>query len=617
MAKEKIINNTEALEKFDTPMQAAFKNFFRNKLAIAGLVVFVSIFLFVFIGSSMTKYDPYYDQTVLRNIKPGFGYLNFPSELNGKEIKKISTGITFSVALDTEGDVYMWGVDYNDVLNPPQEVLDRLENETIVDIAAGDRHVIVLNDRNEIFGWGHNFFGQTSIQELIENKDGHRGTCPPGGCPESLTKDNPGLILQNEKIIKIEAADLMSAALTENGNLVIWGAVENNRMNRVPSDVQGNIADFELSTQSVIVLLEDGSVRNFGISGNIHQSSLTDEIRAMEFTDIAITYRNAFGLTPEGEIVGWGYSLNPTMNIPEFESKVVKIDGGREHMVALLEDGSVVTWGDNEYGQTKTPNISNGKEIFANFFQTYATTEDDQVEAWGHNGFPLGADERGRDLFVRLLHGGRISLTIGAIAVIIQVTLGSILGMISGFYGGRVDNLIQRIGEIIGSFPFYPLVITLSAMLPPGYPATTRMIMIMLILGFTGWPGISRLVRGQILQEREKDFVLAAKALGIRERNIVLRHILPNVLNIVIVQVTLGYASSLLIEAGLSFLGFGVQYPFPSWGNMLTDAQSVTVIEEYWWRWVFPGFMVFLTALSINIIGDGLRDALDPKSSEK
>jgi peptide/nickel transport system permease protein len=162
-----------------------------------------------------------------------------------------------------------------------------------------------------------------------------------------------------------------------------------------------------------------------------------------------------------------------------------------------------------------------------------------------------------------------------------------------------------------------PIAITLSSIVVGKVSEMNRIYMIMVILGFLGWMGLARLVRAQILVEREKDFVLAARALGVKQRNIIVRHILPNVFNLVIVNITLGYAGSLLSEAGLSFLGFGVAPPTPSWGNMLTTAQSTAVIEYYWWRWVIPGLFVFIAALSINLVGDALREAMDPRASEK
>ena len=229
----------------------------------------------------------------------------------------------------------------------------------------------------------------------------------------------------------------------------------------------------------------------------------------------------------------------------------------------------------------------------------------------------MGTDDVGRDLFARLLSGGRVTLLIAFVSVIIQVFIGVVVGMISGFYGGTIDNLLQRFTEIVASFPFYPLIITLTVILPPDTSQNKRLLLIMVILGVLGWTGIARLVRGQILSEREKDYILAARALGLRENKIIANHILPNVLSIVIVQATLGYAGNLLTEAGLSFLGFGVKAPYPSWGNMLTNAQKTEVLQIYWWRWIYPALAVFLAAFTINLIGDALRDAMDPKAAER
>jgi peptide/nickel transport system permease protein len=199
----------------------------------------------------------------------------------------------------------------------------------------------------------------------------------------------------------------------------------------------------------------------------------------------------------------------------------------------------------------------------------------------------------------------------------ISTFIGLLIGMISGFYGGWIDNILMRFAEVISSFPFLPLAITLSGFLQGMLTQSQKLLLIMMILGFISWPGLARLIRGQILAEREKDFVLAARALGIRSAKIITRHILPNIINVVIVSMTLSYAGSLLTEAGLSFLGFGVVPPSPSWGNMLTGSQDSSVISLYWWRWTLPALAVLMAALSVNIVGDGLRDAMDPKANEK
>ena len=208
-------------------------------------------------------------------------------------------------------------------------------------------------------------------------------------------------------------------------------------------------------------------------------------------------------------------------------------------------------------------------------------------------------------------------MVISLISTVIQIVLGVLIGMISGFAGGKVDNVLMRFSEIVSSFPFYPMLISLSALLPPGASQEQRITMVMILLGLLGWTGLARLVRGQILAERERDYITAARALGVKNWSIMIKHIFPNILSIVIVNATIGYAGNLLTESGLSFLGFGVQEPTPSWGNMLTAAQSSDVLNTYWWRWVFPALAVFLTSFSVNLIGDALRDAIDPRANER
>lgn len=215
------------------------------------------------------------------------------------------------------------------------------------------------------------------------------------------------------------------------------------------------------------------------------------------------------------------------------------------------------------------------------------------------------------------MYGGKTSLLVGVVAVVITTIIGLTVGLIAGFVGGTVDNLLMRFAEIITAIPFLPLLITLSAVLGNSMSPEQRMYLVMVIIGVLSWVGLARLIRGQILIEREKDFILASRALGVRESKIVIKHILPSILSIVIVSMSLSYGGMMLTEAGLSFLGFGVVQPTPTWGNMLNGAQSAEVIQFYWWRWVFPALAVFLTVLCVNLVGDGLRDAVDPKSNQK
>lgn len=221
---------------------------------------------------------------------------------------------------------------------------------------------------------------------------------------------------------------------------------------------------------------------------------------------------------------------------------------------------------------------------------------------------PLGSDLVGRDVLSRLLHASRVSLVVGIGAVALYVTIGLILGALAGFYGGPVEIAILRLADIVLSFPALILVLVIVALVGPSLTN------IIVVIGLLGWPRVARLVRGELLSLREREFVQAARAIGASDARLMARHLLPNTVGVVLVAATFGVANAILVEASLSFLGMGVQPPTPSWGNMLTDAQSLSALESMPWLWLPPGIMIFLVIISINFLGDGLRDLFDPRS---
>ena len=219
----------------------------------------------------------------------------------------------------------------------------------------------------------------------------------------------------------------------------------------------------------------------------------------------------------------------------------------------------------------------------------------------------------GRDIFSRMLYGGQISLTIGFFSLFIVFPLGLIYGGISGYFGGRLDNLMMRFAEIMMSVPRLYLLIGLAVILPPGLSSSIRFGMVTLILAFVGWAGLARVIRGMVLAVKKNEFVEASQAVGLGSFSIILRHILPQLTSYILVAITLSVPGYILAESGLSFLGLGIQPPDASWGNMLKEAQDISNIIERPLM-LMPGFLIFLAVLSFNVVGDAIRDILDPRS---
>ncbi|MFW5777386.1 MAG: ABC transporter permease, partial [Spirochaetota bacterium] len=236
---------------------------------------------------------------------------------------------------------------------------------------------------------------------------------------------------------------------------------------------------------------------------------------------------------------------------------------------------------------------------------------------WAEDEAPLylmGADRSGRDMFSRILYGARISLTIGLVGVALSFILGIVIGGVSGFYGGVVDEIFQRVIEFLISIPTLPLWMALSAVIPLGWPIINTYFAITVILSIIGWTGLARVVRGKLLALREEEFALAAKAAGASDRWIVFRHLVPNFMSYILVSITLSIPGMILGETSLSFIGLGLQSPAISWGVLLKNAQQVQVVANYPWL-LLPGVFVIVVVLCFNFVGDGLRDAADPYAS--
>ncbi|MCB2298745.1 ABC transporter permease [Clostridium tagluense] len=285
-------------------------------------------------------------------------------------------------------------------------------------------------------------------------------------------------------------------------------------------------------------------------------------------------------------------SLNKEDNSINFKNIINKLKQNKLAMIGIIILSVLIT-----------------SAIIAPFLTKYKMDDIDlfNISAAPNTDHILGTDDLGRDVFTRLFSGGRVSLGVGIFATLIQILIGVTLGAVSGYYGGFIDSIVMRLVDIIMCFPLFIIAVALSAVMGP---SIWNLIIIIAILS---WTGIARIVRAEVLSLKEREFIEASRALGLNDFEIIRKHVLPNILSPILVSATLAIADAILTEAALSFLGMGVKPPQPSWGNMLSAAQSMRTLRYEWWLWVPPGLLIFFTVLSINFLGDGLRDIMDPK----
>ena len=593
--------STEEEERIQTPMRAMLSSFVHKPLAMMGLIVFLAIFVFVLVGPRIWPLDLSDQDASLTNLPPSNDMMAVPKEMLAAGVADIASGNTYGIGTDTNGKLYMWGLtrvtDKIDMADIPQEVLDA----DLTYIAAGTDHCVAVAEDGQVYVWGN-----TRLQQDKFTSDMTKAMKKGGDAWD---------------VIQLEASNQFSAIVTSDGNLYLWG---NGNMAdiKIRSKYEGKIAKVALTENEYIALLTDGTVAYTGYKDkNSPFAKIPAELKGKTVVDIASTSKSVAAVTEDGEIIVWGNAAKGEADVPELSAKPVHLYGGRYHYTALLENGDVVSWGNNKYHQVDVPDAVNSADnierIFVSNYQNYALGSDGKLYTWGLKGFTLGTDSLGRDMLTRIVNGGRVTMTVGAISVIIATILGVLFGGIAGYFGGKLDILIMRIAEIVGGLPFIPFAMILSAVIGTRLDPTQRMYLIMVVLGVLSWVPTCRLVRAQILAQREMEYVTAAKAMGIREGTIVFRHILPNVISLLIVSMTLDFATCMLTESTLSYLGFGIPLPTPTWGNLLNGANNSIVIQQYWWQWVFPAAIFGVCTICINLIGDGLRDALDPKALER
>ena len=514
------------------------KRFFRNRLAVVGLVILVVMFLFSFVGGLVSPYGQ--DET-----------FNTTTQLNTQY-----AGIT-----ETTSRRYVAAPD-------------------------ADFGALVQSSANSAIAEGASSFERDGVTYTIDQPAEGVYTFSTGG-----------------EVVAYASANLVS----------------------VPSGAETPSFDFQLAAVTAVAEVTSHAADATAAEGDA--ASGEEAPAEGEAVDADQTQIDTLGTFEYG---GQSYSVNEVGDVTEASGTVVatvspfaisSADGNtqipddlRAALLAAVEtDASEVTY-TAEDGSEHTYSIS--YDAYSSVYNVTETTTNTVYDRYASPSAEhwLGTDGNGMDMLTRLMYGGRVSLIIGFIVVFIAAGLGVIMGGISGYFGGWVDNLIMRIVDVFYCLPSMPIIIILgSAMDSLRLDSWTRMIYLMLVLGFLSWPSIARLVRGQILSLREQEFMLATEATGISVPHRIIRHLIPNVMPQLIVSCTMSLGSTIITEATLSFLGLGVKFPFASWGNIISDVNNAYVMTNYWFIWIPAGICLLLAVLGFNFVGDGLRDAFDPK----
>ena len=616
-SKEIAFNDDLKVERLESPSRIAAQKFFKKKVAVGALIVFVLLFAFVFIGPMIIENNLNYSDPAQANLSPTMSLRSAPSEL-ANDVRDINGTASYTVGVSNSNKLYIWGVTNakltsGDVAEFPEIIKD----DNVAYAAAGKDHVVAFTTDGHFVGWGDNSLGQYGTDDPLVVS-----AYPMD--PIFKTQLDP------TKFSGLYACNQVTAAIYDS-KLYVWGnknALTNiDELNGYSAnakkaafgyylgiylDNEGRIHGSPYDSQDLVINTRDAQ-------GNcMKYSTAKSFLSGKKVVDIAASDNVFYAVTADGILAAFGnanYGEYELPVIPDGE-KVVSVSAGGKHGICITDAGKAYSWGYDSDGQASIKGVP-AKHAFGGARQSYLTDDNNKLTgSYGLKGYVMGTDGKGRDIFTRIVHGGRMTMTIGAVAVIISTIIAIIIGCLSGYFGGWVDMLLMRITEIVGAIPFLPFAMLLSHVLTyTPVDETMRIFIIMMILGILSWTGLAHMIRGQVLAEREKDFVLAAKAMGVKESRIAFKHILPNVVSVIFVSVTLDFAGCMLTESSLSYLGFGVQEPRSTWGNMLNAARNDVVIKNYWWQWLFPSLFLAIATICINIIGDALRDVLDPKGS--
>ncbi|MHB8961585.1 MAG: ABC transporter permease, partial [Saccharofermentanales bacterium] len=540
----------------------------RNKLAIIGTAIITFMFLFSFVGGLLTPYD---ETVVFKHIgKMSKEYVN--ATLNNEFKFYTAAGKSFDSAAHAR--FILEKNEQNDVFTSKELTYKIIkENENLYRIQESRKLAAVSNLRGRFLVVPEDGIEISALfqEEIRKALVGAQFDFTFDGLPYSLIRSGKEYMLAT-----FEDAALESMLIIEPVS-------------------SGIVIDFE-TRYAVEMAIVSGATSSIIVKGQEFSVEIKDHFSI-------ISLKTSSGTTPYAIISD--FSINPAA-----DGVIISMEFREALHQAIADESPSFTIAgesqDTEYTIKRINNVYTIKTETST--ELISMNEDPSAAHW------LGTDAHGMDVMTRLMYGGRISLVIGFIVVALETILGVILGGISGYFGKWVDMLVMRVVDVFNCIPFLPLLIILGSVMDKlDVDPQKRIYYLMLLLGLISWPGIARVVRGQILSLREQEFMIAAEATGISVSKKIFKHLVPNVIPQLIVFATLGLGGIILTESALSFLGLGVKFPFASWGNIISGVTTAYEMTNFWFAWIPAGILILLTVLGFNFVGDGLRDAYDPK----
>ncbi len=533
-----------------SPSALVLKRFFRNRLAIVGMVIIILMFLFSFVGGMVIPY--------------GQSQVFYTTE----EMKKDYAGATY----------------INDYLLYEMEDAQAPGDMYSKSILAITKNQRVVETRNGGFLALRPLTGESYIVYGAEETKNPRAM---------KSKEHDDAVASGDNYFEYDGTAYIVDDATGKELLYIVSELSVICKLSFTPYTQDTAMSYEFYKNALLAM--SGNGKPFEADGTSYTVEMDGEEAAMVFA-----------------ADGSDYAYISNMNINSVVGGVFLAPDFKEAATLAIQDGADSFLYTDSAGETDTYLLSekNGQYLISRNQETRVI----DMYAQPSKEHPIGTDGNGMDLLARLMYGGRISLLIGFVVVIIEVIIGVIVGGIAGYFGGWVDNVLMRLVDVIYCIPSMPLYLILGSIMDH-YRAspTVRIYMLCVIMSVIGWVGIARIVRGQILSLREQEFMVAAEALGISVGRRIFKHLVPNVVPQLIVFATMGLGDVILAEATLSFLGLGIKYPAASWGSIINAVNDSYVMTNYLFVWVPAGFLILLTVLAFNFIGDGLRDAFDPK----